>query len=284
MSKIGLLVCGNSGIDYIEHKYDIPVIRSILFVGEDEYTDFIDITAEEFYNKLRANPSLVASTAQAATGVMLKQYEAMRDKGYDELLVITLSEELSGTYQGCVLAASMIENCKVTVFDSKSVAYPQAKMALDAAKMLEEGKSLQEVLEHIEYIRDNHTFWFSVDTLKYLVKNGRLSGASGFVGSLLKIKPLLGLTKEGKLESLEKIRTTKKSTDRVIEVFLNATEGKDVEPFLIHASAPERVKTITEAILKVRPEFKEVKVYPLTPVVGAHVGPNTVALGYILNK
>ena len=117
----------------------------------------------------------------------------------------------------------------MSVFDTKSVAYPQAKIALDAAKMLEEGKSLEEVIKHMEFIRDNHTFWFSVDTLKYLVKNGRLSGASGFVGSLLKIKPLLGLTKEGKLESLEKIRTTAKSTARVIEVFLNDIEGKDVE-------------------------------------------------------
>ncbi len=284
MSKIGMLVCGNSGIDYIEHKYDIPVIRSIIFIGEDEYTDFIDIKADEFYEKLRLDKSLVASTAQAATGVILEQYEQMRDKGYDELLVITLSKELSGTYQGCVLAASMIENCKVTVFDTKSVAYPQAKIALDAAKMLEEGKSLEEVIKHMEFIRDNHTFWFSVDTLRYLVKNGRLSGASGFVGSLLKIKPLLGLTKDGRLESLEKIRTTKKSTDRVIEVFLEAVEGKDVEPFLIHAIAPERIKYITEKLLEAKPDFKEIKVYPLAPVVGAHVGPNTIALGYILNK
>ncbi|MCK5387732.1 MAG: DegV family protein [Candidatus Izimaplasma sp.] len=284
MSKIGMLVCGNSGIDYIEHKYDIPVIRSIIFIGEDEYTDFIDIKADEFYEKLRLDKSLVASTAQAATGVILEQYEQMRDKGYDELLVITLSKELSGTYQGCVLAASMIENCKVTVFDTKSVAYPQAKIALDAAKMLEEGKSLEEVIKHMEFIRDNHTFWFSVDTLRYLVKNGRLSGASGFVGSLLKIKPLLGLTKDGRLESLEKIRTTKKSTDRVIEVFLEAVEGKDVEPFLIHAVAPERIKYITEKLLEAKPDFKEIKVYPLAPVVGAHVGPNTIALGYILNK
>ena len=284
MSKIGLLVCGNSGIDYIEHKYDIPIIRSILFVGEDEYTDFLDITADEFYDKLRANPSLVATTAQAATGVILQQYEEMRDKGFDELLVITLSKELSGTYDGCTMAANMIKDCKVTVFDTKSVAYPQAKMSLDAAKMLDEGKTLEEVLNHLEYIRDNHTFWFSVDTLKYLVKNGRLSGASGFVGSLLKIKPLLGLTKEGKLESLEKIRTTAKSTARVIEVFLEAIEGKDVEPFIIHAAAPERVEIIREKILEAKPEFKEIKAYPLTPVVGAHVGPNTIALGYIVNK
>ena len=157
-------------------------------------------------------------------------------------------------------------------------------MALDAAKMLEEGKSLEEIIKHLEYIRDNHTFWFSVDTLKYLVKNGRLSGASGFVGSLLKIKPLLGLTKEGKLESLEKIRTTAKSTARVVEVFLQDIEGKDVEPFIIHASAPERIKIVREKILEARPDLKEIKAYPLTPVVGAHVGPNTIALGYIINK
>ncbi|MCK5762286.1 MAG: DegV family protein [Candidatus Izimaplasma sp.] len=284
MSKIGLLVCGNSGIDYIEHKYDIPVIRSVLLIGEKVYTDFIDISAEEFYNMLRGDKSLIASTAQASTGVILKQYEEMRDRGYDELLVITISKELSGTYQGCVLAASMIKNCKVTVFDTKTVAYPQAKMALDAAEMIEEGKRVKEILKHLEFIRDNHTFWFSVDTLRYLVKNGRLSGASGFVGGLLRIKPLLGLTKEGKLKSLEKIRTTSKSTDRVIEVFLNNIEGKDVEPFLIHASASKRVKYITKKILEAKPEFKELKTYPLTPVVGAHVGPNTIGLGYILKK
>ena len=73
MSKIGILVCGNSGIDYIEHKYDIDVIRSILFVGDNEYTDFVDITAENFYGMLVENPSLTPSTAQAATGVILKQ-------------------------------------------------------------------------------------------------------------------------------------------------------------------------------------------------------------------
>ncbi len=284
MSKLGLLVCGNSGIDYIEHKYDIPVIRSILFIGKEEYTDFIDISAEEFYNKLREDSSLVASTAQASTGVILGQYEEMRDKGYDELLVISISKELSGTYEGCMMAANMIKDCKVTVFNTKSVAYPQAKMALDAAKMIEEGKNLKEILPHLEYIRDNHTFWFSVDTLKYLVKNGRLSGASGFVGALLKIKPLLGLTKEGKLESLEKIRTTSKSTARVIEVFLNEVKGKDIEPFIIHASAQKRVKQIRKKVLEARPDIKEIIDYPITPVVGAHVGPNTVGVGYILKK
>jgi len=284
MSKVGLMVCGNSGIDYIKHKYDITVIRSILFMGEEEFTDFVDITAEEFYKRLSDNPALTPSTAQAATGVILQQYEEMRDRGFDEILVITLSSKLSGTYEGCMLAANMIEDCKVTVFDSYTVAYPEARMALDAAKMLKEGKGLPEIIEHLEYIKSNHTFWFSVDTLRYLVKNGRLSGASGFVGGLLKIKPLLGLTKDGRLESLEKIRSSAKSTARVIEVFLEASKGLDIEPFLIHANANDRVEYIRGEILKARPELKEIIAYPLTPVVGAHAGPGCVCLGFIEKK
>lgn len=281
MSKVGLLVCGNSGIDYIEHKYDIPVIRSILLFGDEEYTDFVDISADEFYAKLEANPELTPSTAQAATGVILEQYEAMKAKGYDKLLVVSISKHLSGTYEGCMLAAKMIDDCEVTVFDSKSVAYPEAKMILDAAKMLEKGHTLEEVIKHLEFIRDNSMIWFGVETLKYLVKNGRLSGAAGFMGSLLKIKPLLEVTKEGRVESIEKIRTSSKATDRMIEKFLEEIKGFDVEPFIINTNNPTRVEYVRNKVMEARPEFKEIKEYPLTPVVGAHGGPGLVGIGYI---
>lgn len=281
MSKIGILVCGNSGIDYIDHEYDMPVIRSILLAGEKEYRDYIDITAGDFYQLLSENQELIPSTAQAATGVILEQYEEMIKKGYDELLVISISQKLSGTYEGCLLAAKMLDDVKVTVFDSKTLSYPQAKMALDASKMIQEGKSLEEVLERLEYIRDNTMIWFTVETLRYLVKNGRLSGASGFVGGLLKIKPLLEVTKEGKVESIEKIRTSSKATARIIEKFLEETEGLDVEPFLVNTNNDERIELIKNALKEARPEYKEINVYPLTPVVGAHAGPGTVGIGYI---
>lgn len=284
MSKIGVLVCGNSGIDYIDHDYDIPVLRSILFLGDKEYEDYVDITASEFYDRLIQDPSLSPSTAQIATGVALEKYEAMVAKGYDELLVISISEHLSGTYQGCVLAANMLEDTKVTVFDSKSVTYPEAKMALDAAQMAKEGKSLEEIIERLEFIRDNSMIWFSVETLRYLVKNGRLSGAAGFMGSLMKIKPMLEVTKEGKVESIEKIRTTSKATLRVIEKFLEEIKGKEVEAFIINTNSDERAKFVSESVLKERPDLGKIEVYPLTPVVGAHAGPGTVGIGYILKK
>jgi DegV family protein with EDD domain len=284
MSKIGVLVCGNSGIDYIDHEYDIPVLRSILFIGENEYEDYVDITASEFYDRLISDPSLAPSTAQVATGVALEKYKAMVEKGYDELLVISISEHLSGTYQGCVLAASMLDDVKVTVFDSKTLSYPEAKMALDAAQMAKEGKTLEEIIEHLEFIRDHSMIWFSVETLRYLVKNGRLSGASGFVGSLMKIKPMLEVTKEGKVESVEKIRTSSKATLRVIEKLLEEIKDKEVEVFIVNTNNEERVKFIADEVLKERPDIGNINVYPLTPVVGAHAGPGTVGIGYILKK
>lgn len=281
MSKIGLLVCGNSGIDYIEHKYDIPVIRSILLVGENEYADYVDITAGDFYKMLEENPELTPSTAQAATGVILEQYEEMAAKGYDQLLVVTISSKLSGTYEGCMLAAKMIDGVDVKVFDSKSVAYPESKMVLDAAKMIEDGKEMDEIWAHLEQLRDNHRILFSVETLRYLVKNGRLSGASGFLGSMLKIKPMLEVTTDGRVEAIEKIRTLSKATDRLIEKFLEDLGDKKAEVFLIHANAEERADVVRQAIMAARPDITEIKLYPLTPVVGAHAGPGVVGIGFI---
>lgn len=281
MGKIGIIVCGNSGIDYLDHPYDIDVFRSILMIREEEYTDYIDITAEDFYKRLKSEKDLVATTAQTATGVMVETIEKMLKKGYEEILIITISSMLSGTYSGAVMAANMIDHDHIHVFDSRSVSYPEARMALDAAEMAAKGKSIEEIMAHLEFIRDHHGIYFSVDTLKYLVKNGRLSGASGFVGALLKIKPLLMLTKDGRVESIEKIRTSSKSLNRVVEKFIEDTEGKEVEAFIIHAQADDRVKEIQKELNKRKPALGDLAIYPLTPVVGAHAGPGVVALGFI---
>ena len=282
MNKVGVLVCGNSGIDYIKHDYDIEVIRSILFVGENEYEDFVDITADEFYKMLEDNPELTPTTAQAATGVIIEQYRDMFNKGYDELFVITVSQHLSGTYSGCILATKEFPDKKITVYDSKTVSYPEAKMALEAARLFKDNTSTEEVVKELDFIRDNSMIWFSVNTLKYLVKNGRLSGAAGFVGSLMKIKPMLEVTKDGYVKSIEKIRTSSKAINRVIEKYLEEISNKNVEAFTINSNNPERVEFIQDKIKNQRKDIKNMGDYPLTPVVGAHAGPHVVGVGYIL--
>jgi len=284
MKKLGVLVCTNSAIDYIPHKYEIGVIRSTILMGGKEYVDFEELKAEEFYNMIQADPSLFPRTAMASTGTMLEAYEKLRDSGCDEVLFITISSRMSGIYDNAMIAKKMVEGINVTVFDSKTVGYLQCKMAFLAHEMAKKGKSMAEIMEALEFIRDNNHIYFAVNDLRYLVKNGRLSNAAGFLADVLKIKPLLEIDKQGAVVTVEKIRTFQRALDRVIEKFLEETEGKNYEPFIIHANNPEAVAYAREKVLAARPNLKEIKDYLLTPAVGAHCGPKAMTIGYVLKR
>ncbi len=284
MEKLGLLVCTNSAIDYIPHDFKVGVIRSTILMGGKEYVDYEELTAEQFYQKLEADPSLFPRTAMASTGTMLQFYEDLKAEGCDTILFVTISSKMSGIYENALLAAKMIEGVDVRVFDSKSVGYIECKMIFAAHEAYEAGKSIDEIIKELEYIRDNNHIYFAVKDLRYLVKNGRLSNAAGFVANMLKIKPLLEINKEGAVVSIEKIRTFSRAVDRVIEKFLTETEGIEVEPFIIHANNPEVAAYIREKVLAARPGYKKIDDFILTPAVGAHSGPKAITIGYIIKK
>lgn len=280
MSKIGIAVCGNSGIDYAVHDKRIRVFRSLLIVEGKEYEDFIEINADDFYKTLVERPDIDVHTAQTSTGAILKMYEEMKADGYDEIICITISSHLSGTYQNAVLAAKMMENTPVHVFDSKSLTAVEAKMAFTALRLADEGKSAQEILRELEYIRDHFHIYVTVETLHFLVKNGRLSNAAGFFGSLLKLKPLLEITSEGKVVTVDKIRTTQKARETMLNKFMKEIKGKKVEIFIIYTNNFNEMADLKDSMLE-NPEIKDIKMVPLTPVVGCHAGPGTMGLGYI---
>ncbi len=284
MKKIGIVVCGNSGIDYLKHDYDIRLIRSALHVAEETYTDFIDIKADEFYKMIKENPEYHPTTSQTPTGVILETYEQMKKDGYEEILAITLSSKLSGTYEGALMAANMVEGINVTVFDSKTVAYSEAYMALEAARMVKEGADIPKIIDRLNEIRENQGLLISVDTLKYLVKNGRLSGAQGFLGSLMKIKPMLSLSREGKVEPIEKIRTRQKALKRIVEKFTEEIYEKPMDVFIIHANAEDVLDNVKKELQKALPDVGNINTYLLTPVVGAHAGHGALAIGWIKKK
>ncbi|MFW6273141.1 MAG: DegV family protein [bacterium] len=278
MKKIGIAVDGNSGIDYLERDKDIRIFRSHLIIEREEFEDFVEISSDQFYNRLNDNPDLDISTAQTSTGRILEMYEEMKKSGYEELLIITISKELSGTYQNAVLAASMID-IDVTVYDSKSVSYIQAYMAMTARDMVKKGKSLDEIIEKLDYIRDNNHVYITVDTLKYLVKNGRLSNVAGAIGSLLKLKPLLEISKDGKVKTVAKIRTTKKARNLLIERFVEEIKDKDVLSFVIYTNNKEEMEDFKKDLEA--QGVVDIMLVPLTPVVGTHAGPGTMGVGYI---
>ncbi len=279
MSKVAVLVCSNSGLDYLEYPKDITILRSVIHFGDETYDDYVGMDAKTFYKRITDHPDDIPKTSYVPIGKMIEYFETLENQGYDEALVITISSNLSGLFEAVKQAAKEVK-IKVTAFDSTTLAYPETYMALEAHRLAEEGKSVAEILPVIEYIRDHQHMYFAVDTLLYLVKNGRLSKLQGTLGTMLQLKPMLTISTEGKVETVEKIRTTKKAHQRVLEKYIEETKDKQVITFISHAHADGYAKWFKDEVKKVFPE-RDVVITYLTPVVGAHTGPKALGLGYI---
>lgn len=279
-TKKAVLVCSNAGLDYLDYPKDITILRSVIHFGTDEtYDDFIELDAKTFYNRITEKPNDVPKTSYVSIGKMVEIFEDLFKKGYEEALVITIARPLSGLNEAVKQQAKSVD-LKVTVFDSKTIAYGEAYQALEAYRLFELGHDMDYVVNILEQISNNNKIFFAVDTLLYLVKNGRLSAVGGFIGSLLKIKPLLTFDEEGRVITLEKIRTTPKAQKKVIEKYLEETKDKNVLTYISHAHNDEAVAHFKAEIAKVFPERTVITSY-LTPVVGAHTGPKAIGLGYI---
>mgnify|MGYP000226651016 FL=1 len=253
--KIGLVVCGNSGVDYLKLDYPVRLIRSTLNLAGKEYEDYVDIQAKEFYETVVNNPDIDISTSQTSTGKIASVYEELREEGYTDIITVVISSKLSGTYQGAILAKDMVTGVNVYVIDSRTVSYGEAYLIMEAIKMIKAGSKTRDIIDKLEKIRDNIYMYVLVDTLKYLVKNGRLSATSGFVGTLLKIKPLLHIQKDGSLVAYEKIRTTNKAQTRLIEIIHDEIEGKNVILFIVYTNNEEKALEIKQQILQSRPDI-----------------------------
>ncbi len=280
MKKVAILVCSNAGLDYLDYPKDIIILRSSIQFGANEsYDDFVDMDAKTFYERITKDPNDIPKTAYVSVGKMISYFEQLEKEGYEEALVITISSKLSGLYEAVKRTAEEVK-IKVTAFDSLTLAYAEAYMALEAHRLAEQGKSVAEILPYLEKIRDNDCIYVAVDTLKYLVKNGRLSSLKGTLGTMMQMKPMLVLGDNGKVETLEKIRTSHRAHQRVIEKYIEDTKDQNVITFISHAFADQYVDFFVDEIKKAFPT-REVIVAFLTPVVGAHTGPGGIGIGYI---
>jgi len=280
MSKIAILTCSNAGLDYLDFPKDITILRSVIHFGNSEsFNDYIDMDAKTFYERIKANPDDIPKTSYVALGQMIEIFEGLKEKGYEEAIVVTISSKLSGLFEAVKRAANEVD-IKVTVFDSKTLAYAEAFMVLEAHRLAVKGKKTPAIIKHLEKIRANNQVYFAVNTLLYLMKNGRLSKLQGTLGTMLQLKPLLTINQEGVVETLEKIRTTHKAQKRVIEKYIEVTKNMNCITYISHAHADDYVDWFVKELKAVFPN-REVIVAYLTPVVGAHTGPKAVGLGYI---
>ena len=282
MEKIGIITCSTSGLDYLEGYEDIYIARTTIIMDGEEYFDGKDITPSEFYQRLNGLEA-IPTTAQPSTGQLLDIYEEMKSKGYTDVIYISISEHLSGTYQGVCLSKTYVEDLNIHPYNSMTASFITGFMAIEARRLASEGKSVKEIFAYLDDLQANDRIFFMVDDLKYLVKNGRLSNASAFLASMLQIKPLLELGSEGKIEASEKIRTSKKAMNRVVQSFLDETNnGRDQRfTFLFNTEAPDKIEYVKSKLEEVGFDTSSLIDAPISPAIGCHIGKGVVGIGYI---
>jgi len=283
MSKKAVIATSTSCLDYLNIKEDnLRILRMKILMGDNTLEDYIGITADEFYTRLNEDKHLVPSSSMPSIGEFLDLLEELEKDGYEEVLAITISSELSGTY-GILKAA--IENnyqgsMKVYVLDSRNAAISEGYMDLEALRLFKEGKSLEETIEFLEKLRTNRKQYFMVDNLRLFVANGRLSGAAGFLGSMMKIKPILEVNDEGKIVPFEKIRTTRKALIKMVEYVI--ADCKKLDDFVVTYDTSDNIEGLEYIKDRMETEFPGYKYYeaPITPVIGCHTGVGTVGIAY----
>ena len=282
MSKVAIL-CDSTGCiptQFIE-ELDINISYISIMFGNEVYREFIDMSPEQFVEKL-ATVSDLPSTTQPTPGATIEMYESLL-KEHDEIIHITLSSELSGSYATSHSCAEMVDANRIHVFDSRTVTYTQGMFAVYAARKVKEGASAKEVLEYLEMMRDHNEFYAAIYDLTNLRKGGRLSNLSAALGSLLQIKPICQIQKDGTFQAVEKIRTFKKSLKRLVEIGTEANLSEDYELVVMHINNEEDALTVKEQLQEAYPNHN-IGIHPISLVVAVHGGPGAVAIGWVKHK
>lgn len=260
-------------------KYNIMVMPLTIIFGDEEYRDGIDLTNAQFYEKLSQSKDL-PKTSQMSPNKFIEVFEKVLNEGKD-VLCINGSSKASGTFQSAVVAKSSLGNDKIEVFDTMALSLGAGIFVYEAAKMAAEGKDLKEIVEYLNTIKGNVDHIFTVDTLEYLKKGGRLNPMKATIATMLNIKPILTVV-DGLVEPLDKVRGSKKVIGKMIE--LAKQRGKTFGNKVVgisHAVCEDMLNLLKEQVAReLKP--KEIMVTEIGCTIGTHAGPGTLAIFYII--
>ncbi len=266
----------------IVDKYHITVVPIEVVFNTKTYREDIDITTSEFYDLLQESPEL-PSTAQPSLGEMMNVYDKLAKEGYDTVISIHLASTISGFVNNLKSAAQTIDNINVVVYDSHITVRLMGYLAQEAARMAQENKSLDEIIDRLDSLRASIGESFVVDDLKNLVKGGRLSNASAVIGTVLNIKPLLEFDNQTHaIVAYDKVRSMKKAKLKAEEKLAKAMQEDDypLRLLVIDADNKEAGDEWANELKEKYPNNTLERSY-FGPVIGAHLGKGALAIAWI---
>jgi DegV family protein with EDD domain len=266
---------------YIPDSYlanlDVRVIPLWLIWDDEHYQDGLDITPETFYSRLKTSGTLPTSSQPSAREFEEFFLKCLED--YDSIVSVLVSSKVSGTVECARMARDSLRDRLIEIVDSGTSSMGLGFTVRAAALAAATGKSFDEIVQTARVMRERVRLMFVVDTLKYLHRGGRISGAKRLMGTALQIKPILHFH-EGLIQPLSQARTRKKSLAHLLDLVDKDLAGKQIaEACVVNIDCPEEGKSLVERV-KERFQIPEVQLADVSPVVGTHVGPGGLGIAF----
>mgnify|MGYP001037852017 FL=1 len=280
MSKIALVTDSTSYIPpELIQRYQITVAPLVVIWGSEALEDGVDIQPAQFYARLKT-ATVMPTTSQVTIPKFTEIFQKLLDQDY-QILTMLISEKLSGTINSAVQAKSILPSgAPVEIFDSEATAMALGFQVLAVARAIEQGANMSDALEVAQQARQNTGVVFAVDTLEFLHRGGRIGTGSRFLGTALNIKPILEL-RDGRVEALERVRTRAKSLNRLIELVEEKVGGrKPLRLASLNANVPDEARDLLNEAANRLGAIEKIEA-ELSPAIGTHAGPGTVALVYL---
>jgi len=278
MEKIVILTDSSCDLTQdIIKKHNIEIVPLQIAYLNEVFKDNVDISSDDVYKRM---PQEIPTTSMPSPQDVLNKFEYIKEKGFTHCIAITISSGLSGTYQMIDMVAKPIKNLEIRVIDSKIVSLGLGFLALDAAKMVEEGMNFISIINKIEDKIKKVKGFFIIESLEYLKKGGRIDKFSALLGTILNIKPVISLDEEGKYYLYSKIRGRQQGIQKIMEALSDmCTKYKLLDIGIPYAVVFEEAKKLAQQIKQqFSNAINEVLITPISPALGVHGGPGLLGV------
>ena len=281
MQKIALITDSACDLDLNTLKENnINLLPLRIIYSNGDYRDRLDISPQEVYDNLEKEvPKTSLPSAQETEETLNK----LEEEGYTHVICISISSGLSGSFNALRLALEDHPKLTSFVYDSKILAYPQGEIVLEVAKLIKEGKSFEEIVKEIPEIRKRVIGYFTINTLEYLKKGGRIGRLAGTVGELLNLKPIITTDEDGVYYNVAKVRGRKQSLSKMTELLKEYLAKGKCEVAVLHAGCEdEAIKYMNS--LKDLTNVVSIKIAEISPALGIHGGPGLIGFSVKMVK
>lgn len=277
MEKIALITDSTSDLDQETIlKYNIKVLRLKIIYKDKEYLDGGTISSEEVYKNLEFE---VPSTSTPVMSEAEELFNQLENEGYTHVIAIHIGSKLSGTFNMVNLVLKKHPKLQSYVFDSKALSLGAGSLVIACGEMIEQGKSFKDITEQLPAMQKKVSVFFVVDTLKYLIKGGRIGRVSGVLGSILKIKPIISIDTDGVYYTFEKARGKKQAVRRLVSIAEETLRNTKAKIWVMHGDALQEGKELFERF-KPLTNITKLNFGSIGPVLGVHTGPGLV--GFVM--